>query len=278
MIANCKDEHRRSPPGLRKTRQHLLNTLVLRYNPSMANDDPLQNVSIVLVRTKTPGNIGAVARCMMNMGLSRLILVRPPKDDAGEALRIAAGAERIIEQAARVATLPEALEGHELVIGTSRHGGRLRRNIGAARDIIERVLPLLTRNRAAILFGREVNGLDRKELALCNEILSIPSSEDFPSLNLSHAVMVVAYELFVAARLRPPAAERSLAGAPDLERFFSHLQQALLQVGFFTEDQPDRLMLSLRQLFSRAQPDERDLQMLRGILTAIERTSQKKGL
>lgn len=235
----------------------------------------LENISIILVRTKTPGNIGAVARCMMNMGLRRLILVRPPKDDNGEALRIAAGAEQIIEQAGRVPTLAEAIEGHQLVIGTSRHSGRLRRNIGTARDTVQRIIPLLAENRVALLFGREVNGLDRKELALCNEILSIPSAEGFPSLNLSHAVMVVAYELFVAARVPLPAAERTLAGTSDLERFFGHLQRTLLDIGFLDREHPDRLMLSLRQLFSRARPDERDLRMLRGILTAMERASKK---
>jgi len=242
----------------------------------MKQNDPLRNISIVLVRTKTPGNIGAVARCMMNMGLSRLILVRPPKDDIGEALRMAAGAGGIIEQARRVATLAEAIEGHELVIGTSRHRGRLRRNIGTARDTVERVLPLLARNRVAFLFGREVNGLDRKELAYCNDILSIPSSDEFPSLNLSHAVMIVAYELFSAARVRHPATERSLAETADLERFFDHLQRTLIRIGFLPEDRPERLMLSLRQLFSRSRPDERDLRMLRGILTAMERAPQKK--
>jgi TrmH family RNA methyltransferase len=244
----------------------------------MTRNDPLRNVSIVLVRTKTPGNIGAVARCMMNMGLSRLILVRPPKDDTGEALRMAAGAGEIIEKARRVATLAEAIEGQELVVGTSRHRGRLRRNIGTARDTVERVLPLLARNRIAFLFGREVNGLDRKELALCNEILSIPSSDEFPSLNLSHAVMIVAYELFAAARVRHPAAERSLAEAADLERFFDHLQRTLISIGFLKEDRPERLMLTLRQLFSRSRPDERDLRMLRGILTAVERSLEKKGV
>ena len=240
----------------------------------MPPTNPLQNVSIVLVRTKTPGNIGAVARCMMNMGLSRLILVRPPRDDRGETLRLAAGAEGIIENARRAATLAEAIEGHELVIGTSRHHGRLRRNVGTARATAERVLPLLAANRAAILFGREVNGLDRQELALCHEILFIPSSADFPSLNLSHAVMVVAYELFIASRIGQRATERPLAAAADLERFFGHLQRTLLHIGFLDAGHPERIMASLRQVFGRARLDPRELRMLRGILTAMDRAGK----
>lgn len=246
-----------------------------RYNPCMASD-PLDNLSIVLVRTKTPGNIGAVARVMMNMGLSRLVLVRPPKDDTGDALRLAAGAERIIENAVRVPTLAEAIAGAGLVIGTSRHRGRLRRNISTAREAAERLLPLLAANRVAIVFGREVNGLDRTELALCNELLSIPSSDAFPSLNLSHAVMVVAYELFVAAHIRYPSASRTLASASHLEGFFDHLERTLLELGFLDPRHPARIMASLRQLFSRARPDDRDVRMLRGILSSMDRSLRTK--
>lgn len=236
----------------------------------------LKNLSIVLVRTKTPGNVGAVARCMMNMGLSRLILVRPPQDDRGETLRLAAGAEPIIEQALRVPALEEAVAGHALVIGTSRRLGKLRKNVYTPREATQHILPLLSTNRVAVVFGREVNGLDRKELALCNELLSIPSSKKFPSLNLSHAVMVVAYELFVAARIRYPAAERPLAEAQDLERFFGHLHRTLSSIGFLDPDNPDHIMGSLRQLFGRSRPDARDVRMLRGILTAVERKSAPK--
>jgi tRNA (cytidine32/uridine32-2'-O)-methyltransferase len=209
------------------------------------------------------------------MGLSRLILVRPPKDDSGEAMKLAAGAGPIIASALRVPTLPEAIAGHGLVIGASRHRGRLRRNVGTPRETAERLLPLLPSNRVAILFGREVNGLDRKELALCSEILSIPSAPDFPSLNLSHAVMVAAYELFVAAQVHYPSAERALAPAADLERFFGHLQRTLQDIGFLEEEHPERIMATLRQVFGRARLDPRDLRMLRGILTSVDRARRQ---
>jgi len=146
----------------------------------MAAQDLLDNISIVLVRTKTPGNIGAVARCMMNMGLSRLVLVRPPKDDQGEAMKFAAGAEAVLRDAIRTETLQDALAGHGLVIGTSRHLGRQRRNIGTPREMAGRIVPLLPQNRIALVFGREVNGLEKEDLDLCNELIAIPSSKSFP--------------------------------------------------------------------------------------------------
>lgn len=234
----------------------------------------LDQVSIVLVRTKTPGNIGSVARCMMNMGLSRLVLVRPPADRDNDALKMASGAGEIIEKAERCATLSEAIAAYPLVIGTSRHPGKLRKNVRAPRRLAEELLPLLADNRAAIVFGREVNGLDRAELALCREIVAIPSSDAFPSLNLSHAVAIVAYELFVASRAFGAAAAGKsgprLAPARDLELFYDHLRSTLQEIEFL-DSRPERMMATLRGLFGRARLDSRDINILRGILTAVDR-------
>jgi tRNA/rRNA methyltransferase len=231
----------------------------------------LDRVSIVLVRTKTPANIGAVARCMMNMGLSNLLLVRPPLAWKDEAQKLAAGAERVLEGAREYPALREAVADHEIVIGTSRHQGRLRRNIATPREMARHVMPLLEANRVAVVFGREVNGLDRRDLALCQEIVSIPASGSFPSLNLSHAVLVVAYELFVASLAGPSGETAPLSSAEDREQFFVHLQQTLEEIGFLDRAHPDRIMLSLRQMFGRAGLDPRDVRMLRGILSTIGR-------
>ncbi len=231
----------------------------------------LQNISIVLVNTKTPGNIGAVARCMMNTGLSRLILVRPPRDPNGDAIKLAAGAEAIVENAKAVSTLSEAIAGHGLVIGASCRRGKLRANVRTPRETAEGVVPLLTKNRVAVVFGREVNGLDREDLALCHEFVRIPSSNAFPSLNLSHAVMVVAYELFLAATVTAPAGERRLALADDIEGFYRHLRDTLSAVGFINQENEERMMFSLRQLYGRARFDRREVSILRGILTEMQR-------
>ena len=235
----------------------------------MTDRELLTNVSIVLVDTKTPANIGAVARCMMNTGLSRLILVRPPEDRLAEAVKLAAGAEAVLSRAARFETLREAVADHHLVIGTSRRLARGRRNVHSPRDMAEQVLPLLAKNRVAVVFGREVNGLDRDDLSLCHELIAIPSSDDFPSLNLSHAVMVIAYELFLAAHAFGLTAGKVLAPAVEVERFFGQLELILRDVGFLDGTNAERMMFSLRQIFGRARLEPRDVSILRGILTAL---------
>jgi TrmH family RNA methyltransferase len=245
----------------------------------MHRQDLLDNISIVLVKTKTPGNIGAVARCMMNMGLSQLVLVRPPKDPDRMALKFAAGADRIIETGRRCATLEEAVAGHQLVIGTSRRRSRFRKNVRLPRALAETVMPLLGSNRVAVIFGPEVDGLEKSQLALCQEIVAIPSSDAFPSLNLSHAVMVVAYELFIASLGDPGAPAQKLADAAELERFFVHFQQTLEYIGFLDRNsycERDRMMFSLRQLFGRARLEPRDVKILRGILSAVAGTPKRK--
>lgn len=231
----------------------------------------LDNVSIVLVGCRTPANIGATARCMMNMGLSRLVLVRPPVDRHGDAFRLAAGADEILKNSLTAATLAQAVAGHGMAVGVSRHSGRLRRNSLAPREMAGQVIPLLASNRVALVFGGEINGLENSDIALCQMLVAIPSAEAFPSLNLSHAVMVLAYELFVASHSKTASGAVELARSEDLERFYLHLQQVLQDIGFLEREQPDRMMLSLRQIFGRAKLEVRDVSILRGILSAIDR-------
>ena len=235
----------------------------------MPEQNALDNVSIVLVNTKTPANIGAVARCMMNTGLSRLVLVKPPADRNDEALKLAAGAGKVLREAARFETLREAVADHTLVIGTSRHLARSRRNVNGPREAAERIVPLLAGNRVALVFGREVNGLEKGDLALCHELIAIPAADAFPSLNLSHAVMIVAYELFLACQAGLPADKRPLARSEDLEQFFGHLQNALRDIGFLDDKNTEHMMTSLRQLFGRARLEPRDVKILRGVLAAV---------
>ena len=232
--------------------------------------DPLKNLSIVLVKTKTPGNIGAVARCMMNMGLSRLLLVRPPSDHADDARKLAAGAEVVLETAEVHPTLQDAVSGHGLVIGASRHTAKQRKNVRTPREMAASVFPALAKNRVALVFGREVNGLEREDLALCHELVWIPSSESFPSLNLSHAVMVLAYELFITQTSAALPGGTELAPADELEKFYQHLQRTLLEIDFLDDTNRERMMFSLRQLFGRSRMDRRDLKILRGILSQME--------
>ncbi len=241
----------------------------------MRDGSLLNHISIILVDTKTPANIGAAARCMMNMGMSRLILVNPPRDPDNEAVKLASGADQILKQAIVASTLQDAITGQHLVIGTSRHVGRLRRNIRLPREMAEHAASSLRGNNIAVVFGNEVNGLTNEQLALCQEIISIPSSGDFPSLNLSHAVMIVAYEFFSAFQTAVSAPDRQLAPSEELEQFYRHLQDTLQTIGFLDRDHPDRIMFSLRQLFGRSRPDSREVKILRGVLSVINRMQSK---
>ena len=235
----------------------------------------LDNVTIVLTEPRTPANVGAIARCMMNMGLTRLMLVDPLKHLDEEAFKLAAGAGDILRQAVVVKTLAEAVKNDTIVIGTSRHPGKKRKNAKTPHAMAQEIVPMLAGNRVAVVFGNEVNGLDTSALALCTEIVSIPSSNAFPSLNLSHAVMVIAYELFAATLESVPAKDREIAPSEELEHFYSHLQQTLEAIGFLDREHPERIMLTLRQLFARSRPDERDVRILRGILTSIQSSCRK---
>jgi TrmH family RNA methyltransferase len=241
----------------------------------MKNAPLLDNISIVLVDTKTPANIGATARCMMNMGLSRLVLVEPPVDSSHEAKKLAAGADSILDHAEVFSTLKEAVADYGLVFGTSRHKGRLRKNIHAPREAAQAIIPLLSKNKVAIVFGNEVNGLTRDDLSLCNEIIAIPSSDSFPSLNLSHAVMIMAYELFLAAQARGVTAAKELAPVKIVEDFYEHLRTTLMQIEFLNKTEAERMMFTLRQLFGRSRLSGRDVAVLRGILSAVERAAKR---
>ncbi len=244
----------------------------------MAVTANLENISIILVRTKTPGNIGSIARCMMNMGLSRLILVKPTEYKNSEALRMAAGAHEILEKAEVFQTLEEAIAGHGLVYGTTRQGeGYRRKNLMTSREAAERTVPLLSQNRVAIVFGREVNGLENDDIALCNELISIPSSDAFPSLNLSHALMVVAYDLFIAAGAKLPSVKKDkLADAAELESFYEHLEKTIVDIRYFNKQNPKHVMYAFRQMFGRARLDEREVRILRGLLSHIEEAISEK--
>lgn len=240
----------------------------------MQTTSPLDNVSIILVDTKTPANIGATARCMMNTGLSRLLLVAPRKALDSESFKLAAGADEILEKSVVYPHLCDAVAGHGLVIGASRHTGKRRKNVITPREVAERVLPLLGNNKVALVFGNEVSGLGLRDIALCHELVAIPTADAFPSLNLSHAVMVVAYELFRASLKPVPPSPLELAPAEDLEHLYEHLHRTLRTIGFLDDKNSERMLFSLRQIFGRARLDSRDVSILRGILHSVDRAGK----
>lgn len=243
------------------------------------------NVRIVLVNTTHPGNIGGVARAMKNMGFGRLVLVAPRKFPHEEADWRAAGAGDVLEQAEVVEDLAEAIADCQLVVGTSARGRRIPWPVLNPRGCAERVHAAAGQDeQVAILFGREDRGLTNEELQACNLHLHIPSHEDYSSLNLAMAVQVVVYELRMLALAGDlPADPCDEWDAPfstveNMERYYAHLEETLVQIGFLDPAAPRQLMARLRRLYNRERLDEMELNILRGILTETQNALAAAGV
>jgi len=232
-------------------------------------------IRIVLVGTTHPGNIGAAARAMLTMGLDRLSLVAPREFPSQEATARAVGADAVLDNARVCATLEEALAGCRYVVGASARMRGLSWSVLSPREAAPRLLAETAHGEVAVVFGRESSGLSNDELACCHALLHIPTDPGFSSLNLAMAVQVVAYELRLAlldaAAPAPPRESMDpLATVEDVERFYAHLERTLVDAGFLHPENPRYLMLRLRRLFSRALLEEKEVRILRGILSAVE--------
>ena len=227
---------------------------------------------IVLVETSHPGNIGAAARAMKTMGLTRLLLVNPGEFPHPDADARASAAVDLLESAQVVPDLDTALAGCVLVAGTSAR----RRGIGPPellpRECAARLTAAAAEQDVALVFGRERTGLTNEELDRCHLLVTIPANPEYASLHLAAAVQVLAYELMLAGGSAAAAAESEvpLATADEMERLYQHLEQAALETGFLDPENPKHLMRRLRRLFNRAQPDQNELNILRGLLTALQ--------
>lgn len=233
------------------------------------------NVRIILVGTTHPGNIGATARAMKNMGVTDLALVRPRYFPHEDATARASGAEDLLEAASVFDTLDDALADCSYVAGTSARS----RTIGwpslPPRQCAERLVAEAAHGRPAIVFGPEKSGLTNDDLDRCHTLLTIPTDPGFSSMNLAMAVQVATYELRVAS-LEAPQAESGhdehirLATGEELAHFYRHLEDVLMARGFLDPDNPRHLMRRLRRLFARAMPDHNEINILRGILAAVD--------
>jgi tRNA/rRNA methyltransferase len=240
-------------------------------------------VSFVLVEPQEPGNVGAAARALKNMGFGGLRLVRPAPF-TGEERWFAHLAEDVLEGAERYGSLEEAIGDCSFVVGTTRRAGRLR---GVFRNFPEGLRELkghARRNRVAVLFGREKTGLTNEETALCSILVTIPTRGEQPSLNLAHAVMVVAYELSRRKEPQPPEAggQRSESALPatrvlvphdELESFYRRLERALALLAYKPKgnrDQAKTTLALLRQLTGRAGLTRQELKALHGLCGQIE--------
>jgi len=229
----------------------------------------LDSVCIILVRPKSPENIGSTARAMKNMGLNRLFVVNGSSPLHANAYKLASGAEDILERAEEFLTFREAVSEMGCVVGTTSRRGKERHPDLTPETLVKRLIPLSQKNLIGLAFGSEKEGLTNEELSLCHLYARIPSMESFPSLNLAQAVMVVSYELFRAS-IEIPKKEIRLAQAEELERMLEHMERTLLRIGFLDSNNPQRIMRVLRRLFGRTQMEAREVQIMQGIWSQMD--------
>ncbi len=231
------------------------------------------SIRIVLVGTTHPGNIGAVARAMKNMGLSDLALVEPRYFPHDEATARASGADDVLEAASVHDTLAEAVADCVYVTGASARSRAINWPCLDAKDAAERIIQESAAGTVAAVFGPEKTGLSNEDLDHCDTLLTIPTNPEFSSLNLAMAVQVITYEIRAAQAEKHPEYESDAppATSAEMEHFYEHLERVLTDVEFLDPDNPRHLMRRLRRLFIRARPDKNEVNILRGILAAIER-------
>jgi tRNA (cytidine32/uridine32-2'-O)-methyltransferase len=233
----------------------------------------LKNIRIVLVDTSHPGNIGAAARAMKNMSLRQLHLVTPHNYPHQEATSRASGADDLLNDARVAGSLDEALRGCRLVVGTSARTRTIDWPVVSPREAAAKLVQEARQGDVALVFGRERSGLTNSELDRCTFLVHIPTNEAYSSLNLGAAVQILAYEIYLAQKqgLRvDPDSQRDLASADMLQGFHEHLTQTLEDIGFSDPRQSEKLLRRLRSLFQRARPDKDEINILRGILSAMQ--------
>lgn len=235
----------------------------------------LDNLSIVLERPRSAGNIGSVVRAMNNTGLSNLILVDPCPYLIEEGFRMAMGSIQLLKKARVAETLEEALKGFHVVIGTTRRRGRIRKAIITPREVGHKVVENLPANKVALVFGNEKDGLNNKDLFQCHWISNIPASSKQPSYNLAQAALVYCYEIHVASLEKKNG--ETLSISPEIadqqtrEKMFQMMDQTLTRIGFYEHGSPKNLFRSLRQLFGKSDLNYRDVRILKGIFSQMNR-------
>ncbi|TNF48623.1 hypothetical protein EP232_02215 [bacterium] len=223
-------------------------------------------ISVILHRPTIPENIGAVARGMVNTGYSRLIISSSETDDWNTARKLAVSASHILDEAPRPNSLAEALALSRAgyIVGTT---GRDRKywNPVEITQAIPTILERAAETEVSVLFGPESTGLSNEELTLCHLIVSLPAADELTSYNLSHAVILILFQIMTAARPASKSTEESSAGFEAMEGMYGHIQEILMETGFLWDDNPDHMMRAVRGFLNRSNPTEQETKMVRGI-------------
>jgi len=245
----------------------------------------IENIRVVMVETTHPGNIGATARAMKTMGYNNLYLVKPKIYPNAEATARAAGADDILSKAVVCDSLEEALHGCVAVVASTARPRTISHSVFTPREYAPKLYEMVKLGPVALVFGRESSGLSNEELEYCNVILQIPTNPEFSSLNVASAVQILCYEFIQLLQLED--ADKIDAGSDDKEKtrlatademnyFYEHLEQSMIDVGFLNPEQPRKLIRRLKSLFNRAHLDENEVSILRGFLAAVQEAVTRK--
>jgi TrmH family RNA methyltransferase len=248
--------------------------LFWKNRPTMAGDFPkltkdrltlLDNIRVVLVNPKFPGNLGMVARSMKNTCVHDLRIVDPRAEINKEAYKLSVCASEILDDAIVHDDIKDAVGDCGIVIGTSKRRGVMRRNVLSVEEAAKMVSSAVMVNKVAVVFGSEDYGLGNEDLAHCQWIIGMHTGSDYESFNLSHSVAIVMYLINRAIiGHKPPV--RKLANAFDLEEMYKDISKYLLETGFLHESDPKRMLLTIRRALSRAGLDPREVKILRGVI------------
>jgi tRNA (cytidine32/uridine32-2'-O)-methyltransferase len=277
-------------PDARESQPGPIESHLDQSNLNQPGIERLNRVRIVLVGTTLTRNIGAAARAMKVMGLRRLYLVQPKNLPDEDAFALAAGADDVLQQAIVCKDLASAIGDCTLVFGTSARRRDIVITEFSPAAAAVKALAMAAASEVALVFGAERTGLDNRELSLCQGRVQIPTDSDYGSLNLASAVQLIAYEIRLAAIAIGDNSAQQLrdvapitqdihvpATAVEFDRLMQHYSEFLKQINFYSTKNPEKLMTRLRRIFQRAAPDQREIQILRGILSeaqsALERRS-----
>jgi TrmH family RNA methyltransferase len=249
----------------------------------MGSRQVLQSVVVVLNEPQDPVNIGMVVRTMKNMGLSRLRLVRPGGFEPHRIRGVAHTGMDVVESAELFERLDDALSGAGLVVGTTARGRRVRRNYARPRDAAAEIVEVArSGDDIALIFGREDRGLSNEELDLCNRLAVVPTDPDHSSLNLAQAVLVIAYEIFLAAegasQFKEPRRAAARADRAELESLFTEVEASLHAIDFFKAQKVKPLMRTVREVAARADLDERETALFKAMAYEVRNFLARQGI
>ncbi len=236
-------------------------------------------IRFVLVNTTHPGNIGAAARALKTMGLAELDLVNPEEFPSEIAHSRSAGADDVLACARIHRSLDDALAPCGLVFGASARSRHVNYPVLDPETAAQKIIAASTRCQVAVVLGRERTGLTNDELDRCQYLINIPTNPDYPSLNVASAVQILAYAIRRAQGAYPvPEIRRNPERAvtqEEMRGLYEHLEKVLIDIGFLDPQYPRKLMRRLYRLFYRAHMGIRELNILRGILSAVQEQSSR---